>query len=101
MILSVVDGVLKYQQSVSTSQQITAKQRLVFRDTRKYLKESGAQRRALKKTTAFFAMKHFENLNFFLADNWTILQRSFEAQNRQNWSSNDAGGAAQNMKFFF
>ena len=30
-----------------------------------------------KKITAFFAMKYFENLNFFLAGNWTILQRPF------------------------
>ena len=30
-----------------------------------------------KSLNAFFAMKHFENLNFFLKGHWTILQRSF------------------------
>ena len=72
MTLSVVDGVLECKQSVSTNQQITAKQWLVFRDTRKYLSSPGAKDRQSKIKIAFFAMKHFENLNFFSVGSWTI-----------------------------
>ena len=59
------------------------------------------QRRALKKITAFFAMKHFENLNFFLEGHWTILQRLFEAQNRQNRSSNELRRRCTKYEDFF
>ena len=82
MILSVVDGVLECKQSVSTNQQITAKQWLVFRDTRKYLNSPGAEDRQSKIKIAFFAMKHFENFNFFLGrimDNSSTIATRYNA----------------------
>ena len=69
-------GLIAGSSFMSTNQQITAKQRLVFKTfqgPRKYLNLSGAQNDVIGKRIAFFAMKHFENLNFFLKGHWTIL----------------------------